>query len=77
MPEKEGMEVVMEIRKAHPALKIIAISGGGRNAATDDYLLMARRLGANIALAKPFSHAALLAAIDDLLPAGELPAPVG
>ncbi len=28
MPEKEGLEVLMELRKKHPPVKIIAISGG-------------------------------------------------
>ena len=39
MPEKEGLEVLMELRKRkHPPVKIIAISGG-------DYLHMAKLMG--------------------------------
>ena len=30
MPEKEGLEIIMELKKENPGLKIIAISGGGR-----------------------------------------------
>ena len=62
MPEKEGLEVLMELRKQHPPVKIIAISGG-------DYLHMAKLMGAAKVLAKPFSTNLLIEAIDELLPA--------
>ena len=61
MPEKEGLEVLMELRKKHPPVKIIAISGG-------DYLHMAKLMGAAKVLAKPFSTNVLIEAIDELLP---------
>jgi DNA-binding response OmpR family regulator len=67
MPEKEGLEVLMELRKKHPPVKIIAISGG-------DYLHMAKLMGASKVLAKPFSTNVLIAAINELLPGGEAPA---
>lgn len=67
MPEKEGLEVLLELRKQHSRVKIIAISGGGRGLATD-YLFIAKQLGAGRVLEKPFSHEALLAAISELLP---------
>lgn len=66
MPEKEGLEVLMELRKQHARTKIIAISGGGRiNAA--DYLHLAQRMGAAKVLTKPFSQQALINAINELL----------
>jgi DNA-binding response OmpR family regulator len=75
MPETEGLEVLIELRKAHPAAKLIAISGGGRGSGTD-YLHMAAKLGANRVLTKPFHHEALLAVINELLATGEpVPAP--
>jgi DNA-binding NtrC family response regulator len=70
MPEKEGFEVLMKIRKRNPALKIIAISGGGLHNAAH-YLHTAKLLGAAKVLAKPFSNEALMAAVNELL---ELPA---
>lgn len=53
MPEKEGMETIMELRAKHPATKIIAITGGGRTG-NADLLEMAKMLGADGTLAKPF-----------------------
>lgn len=66
MPEKEGVSVVMELRQNRSRVKIIAISGGGRQDAVD-YLHMARLLGADCVLAKPFSNESLLTAVNDVL----------
>jgi CheY-like chemotaxis protein len=72
MPEKEGFEVLMKIRRKNPALKIIAISGGGLHNAAH-YLHTAKLLGAAKVLAKPFSNEALMAAVNELLPGGGTP----
>jgi YesN/AraC family two-component response regulator len=66
MPEKEGLEVLKELRKLLPAVKIIAISGGGRVNPTD-YLRMAKFLGAATVLAKPISCEALIGAVNEVL----------
>jgi DNA-binding response OmpR family regulator len=66
MPEKEGLEVLLELRKVQPPVKIIAISGGGRIHAKD-YLGLAKRLGASKVLTKPFGIEALMAAVNELL----------
>jgi len=52
MPRKEGLEVIIELRKRHPAVRVIAISGGGRTKSAD-FLHLARKLGADAILAKP------------------------
>ena len=72
MPEVEGLEVLMKLRKKEPPVKIIAMSGGGRVSATD-YLRIARQMGAAQVLAKPFSNEAMMAAIAELLPPQEIP----
>ncbi|TCD48077.1 response regulator [Chlorobium sp. N1] len=59
MPEKEGIETIMEARKSYPALKIVAISGGGK-VGPENYLVLADALGANVTLKKPFSAQELL-----------------
>lgn len=68
MPEKDGLEVIMEIRGKMPQVKIIAISGGGRISHTD-YLVAAKRLGAHRTLAKPFVRQDLINALNELLDA--------
>jgi CheY-like chemotaxis protein len=45
MPEGEGMEVLMALRRHVPPVKVMAISGGGRVSAAD-YLHMAKAMGA-------------------------------
>jgi CheY-like chemotaxis protein len=73
MPEQEGLETIQELRGDFPDVKIIAISGGGRGGAAD-YLVLARKLGADLALEKPISHEDLLRAVDQLLKKGNRPA---
>ena len=53
MPEQEGIDTIIQIRRERPAAKIIAISGGGR-IRNIDFLEMAQSLGACEVLAKPF-----------------------
>lgn len=68
MPEKEGIEMILEIRQANPAVKIIAISGGAR-IAPENYLRMAQSLGAGRTFSKPVDRDALLAAVSEMLAA--------
>jgi len=66
MPNTEGLETIASLRRLDPHLRIIAISGGGRGRA-DDYLELARKLGANRVLAKPFSGEDILTIVADVL----------
>jgi CheY-like chemotaxis protein len=66
MPDMEGIETIMELRRIRPACKIIAMSGGGRGSA-DDYLDIAANVGAHMTLAKPFSPQQLLDAVQQVL----------
>ena len=52
MPGKSGLEIIAEIRKSFPAVKIIAISGGG-GSGDGDNLSAARELGADRVIPKP------------------------
>jgi YesN/AraC family two-component response regulator len=66
MPEKEGMETIMEVKKRFPSVKMIAISGGGRGGHLD-MLPNAIFFGAHHTLAKPFTREELRTAIQTVL----------
>ena len=66
MPEKEGIETIIELRQDFPNVKIIAISGGGR-AGTKDYLQMAKIFGVQRTFTKPVAREQLLEAIKELI----------
>jgi CheY-like chemotaxis protein len=65
MPEKEGIETVVEIKRQFPNAKIIIMSGGGWYGTEIDFD-MAKKLGA-VTLKKPFELQELSQAIDKLL----------
>jgi CheY-like chemotaxis protein len=52
MPEKDGLEVLRELRSMRPSVKIIAISGAGRDRGAV-YLNTAKLMGAATVLPKP------------------------
>lgn len=66
MPEKEGVQTIIELRQEFPSLPIIAISGGGRTRNLD-FLKIAEQYGARKILPKPFSEEELLAAVESCL----------
>jgi CheY-like chemotaxis protein len=66
MPDMDGIEVILQLKKNHPDTKIIAISGGGYYFA-DDYLETARALGANKVIEKPFENKDLIKHVHLLL----------
>ena len=62
MPEQDGFETITALRPRFPALKIIAISGGGQLSGKS-YLAVATLLGADHVLAKPFTTEQLVGLI--------------
>ena len=63
MPNRDGLEVMADVRRKHPAVRIIASSGGGR-VSSDSYLQIARKSGAHALLPKPFTMGELHASIE-------------
>ena len=59
MPNKEGIETIVELRRLSPRLKIIAMSGRD----TSEFLGMALKLGADHTLQKPFEMRALVSLV--------------
>ena len=66
MPEEDGLKVVIKLRELKPAIKIIAISGGGK-VGPGSYLNLAKALGADAIYSKPFSIKDLIVKIEQLL----------
>ncbi|MBI5315339.1 MAG: response regulator [Nitrospirae bacterium] len=68
MPDKDGLETIMELRRTHPGIRVIAMSGGGFKG-TVDVLPVATKLGVRRTLSKPFTREQLLEALrEELLP---------
>jgi CheY-like chemotaxis protein len=59
MPDMEGLEFIMQLKKNYPTLPIIAISGGAR-VSPEHYLDLARQFGARFAFTKPLDRELLL-----------------
>jgi YesN/AraC family two-component response regulator len=66
MPDKEGLESIMDLKEIDPDVKIIAMSGGGR-LEPHSYLQMAAKFGAKRVFQKPLSISLLLSTIKELL----------
>lgn len=59
MPEREGIETILAMKAARPEMPILAVSGGGQTPA-GEFLTLAKGLGADAVLAKPFRAGQLL-----------------
>ena len=75
MPHKEGFETIRDLKRESSDVKIIAITGGGRND-PGAYLEFAKAFGADRTLAKPFELIELLEAVEELLGTREVSLPI-
>ena len=66
MPDQDGIGTINLLKKNHPAIKIIAISGGGRML-SEDYLKIAGMLGAHHTFKKPFDNKEFVLKVKELL----------
>ena len=71
MPDKEGIETIQEFRRSNTPVKIVAMSGGGR-LDQNMYLSMAKKIGADRVLSKPFMPQDLIQVVRELT--GQAPA---
>lgn len=65
MPDKDGIETILEIRIRYPKVRIVAMSGW-QSRAESDYLRVARELGAARTFRKPFALEELVQALRQL-----------
>jgi len=66
MPNKEGLETIQDVRKVNTKIPILAVSGGGRTAPSSN-LQLAKMMGANDTLIKPFDSFSLVQKIQKIL----------
>lgn len=62
MPDQDGLESIMTLRREFPSAKVIAITGGSDMIGIMNFLDVAKMLGARRTLQKPFEMKTLLAA---------------
>ena len=66
MPELDGVELIQHLRSNYPALKIIAISGGGARQLPSYALRLATVLGVDSSLQKPVESTLFLKEVERL-----------
>jgi CheY-like chemotaxis protein len=62
MPERDGVEALLELRSQYPNIKTIVISGDAK-----EFLPIVEDLGAGRTLSKPFKNKDVIAAVNELL----------
>ena len=67
MPDKDGIETILEIREKYPAVQIVAMSGWDSRQGSD-YLKVAREIGAVRTVKKPFELTDIVKIVRDLMP---------
>jgi len=63
MPNQDGLETTVALRREFPDVKIIVITGGSDMIGIVNFLDVAKMLGAHRTLRKPFEMKTLLATI--------------
>lgn len=66
MPEKDGADLIVELRERGDRRPIIAVSAGGEGVTRGEALFMPEKFADKV-LEKPFSRDALITAVDSLL----------
>jgi DNA-binding response OmpR family regulator len=67
MPERDGLEIILLVRRAFPQVPIIAMSGGTARHEAGDVLTAAHDFGARYTFTKPFAPEVLLAALQAVI----------
>jgi len=67
MPEKEGLETIMELRQADKEIRILVVSGGCPHMDMPEIFAMAEMFGADAVLPKPFPVGTSLQKVKELL----------
>lgn len=68
MPEKDGIETILELRREFPDVVIVAMSGGWRSISPEFNLGAAAKIGVKATLAKPFTRQQLIQTVNKVMP---------
>ena len=66
MPGVDGWDAILAVSRIRPEIRILAISGGGKLMPVDACLRVAKGVGADLVLKKPFRRPEFLAAVNKL-----------
>lgn len=64
MPDNDGLDVIIALRRSQPQARFLAISGGGQYMTAHDALHLAHALGADGHLFKPFTRKQFMDAVE-------------
>jgi CheY-like chemotaxis protein len=67
MPDGDGHDVIAAVTRLRPGTRVLAISGGGQHMPTDAGLRIAKGLGADGMITKPFTKEQLLRAVEQAI----------
>ncbi len=67
MPDKNGLDLIMDIKQNFPDVNILAISGGGGVNGRFDYIPIAELIGASSVMRKPFKLTELREKVKSML----------
>lgn len=67
MPDGDGIELITQMRRERPGIRVLAITGGGPQATSSSCLHRAHRAGAHALLLKPFKQDQLTTAMGYVL----------
>ena len=70
MPEKDGLSVILQTKRDKRDIKVIAISGGDKTFSGKSYLRIARNIGVERTIDKPFKREKVLQAVEEVLASG-------
>jgi CheY-like chemotaxis protein len=77
MPDMDGIECLLQIRREAPRTKVLAVSAGEGLLRSEFVLSLAVKLGADGVLKKPFTSEQLAHAIQSIFPASPAPSTLG
>jgi len=72
MPDRDGLELILGLRKSRAGTRVLAMSGGGKFTQDADCLRMATRLGAHAVVTKPFSLERLIEKVAEAMDAEDM-----